>query len=160
MGLSVTVYENVQITDSEDFDFCAYVIDDSWKCKIENLKYGAKYTGYAINNFSYSYRAHGFFRAYLLKIAGREDLIKPDGRVDYEKLYSEKSDNIPFFDLIDFADNEGCLDWDFAKKILKDFESYAGKRIHEEDVYMYNVYSRWHKAFKLASECNGVICFS
>ena len=160
MGLSVTVYKNIKPCNDEDANFVAYVINDSWKWKIKNLGYGQAYKGDFIDNVGIDcgYGFHGLFRGFLLKIAGRQDLVGNDGKVDYDKIYKEKS--LPFFDLIDFADNEGCLDWEASEKILVDFELYSEKASQSDNAVMSERYVKWHDVFRAAVEHKGVIVFS
>ena len=45
MGLDVRTYGNIKLAENEDdYAFTAFVIDDSWKHKIKNLKDGKCYT--------------------------------------------------------------------------------------------------------------------
>lgn len=160
MGLSVTVYKNIKHCNDEDANFVAYVADKSWKWKVKNLIYNQAYKGDFIDNVGIDcgYGFHGLFRGFLLKIAGRPDLIGSDGKVEYEKIYKEKG--LPFFDLIDFADNEGCLDWEVAEKILVDFELYAEKASQSDNAVMSERYVKWHGVFRAAVDHKGVIVFS
>ena len=160
MGLSVTVYKNIKPCSDEDANFVAHAADECWKWKVKNLIYNQSYQGDYIENVGVdcSYGFHGLFRGFLLKIAGRPDLLRSDGTVNYDKIYKEEG--LPFFDLIDFADNEGCLDWEVAEKILVDFELYAEKASQSDNAVMSERYVKWHDVFRAAVEHKGVIEFS
>jgi hypothetical protein len=162
MGLSVSVYKNIKPCEKENANFVAYVSHASWEWKIKNLDYGQGYKGRSIHGVgvAYAYSYHGLFRGFLLGLAGRNDLILKDGKVDYDKIYGEKITNIPFFDFIDFADNGGCLDWDVSEKILKDFELHAEKANQSNKATMQEFYTQWHDIFKAAVEHKGVVEFS
>lgn len=156
MGLDVSVYQNIKETDNEsDADFTAFVIDENWKWKIKNLKDGANYTGDCVDNsISYAYSSHSQFRAMLLQLIGRTDLLKPDGRVNYELI----TDDVPFFAFIDFADNEGCLDFEVSEKIYADFAEWNGKAQQTLNGFDLRRYNEWMNAFDLARK-NGVVVF-
>lgn len=160
MGLSVSVYKNIKPCSDEDANFVAYVVDKSWKWKVKNLIYNQSYKGDRIDNVGvdYGYGFHGLFRGFLLSIAGRQDLLCEDGKVDYEKIYTENG--LPFFDLIDFADNEGCLDWEVSERILSDFDLYAEKAKKSDNYVMSERYAKWHDVFRAAVEHKGVVEFS
>ena len=160
MGLSVTVYKNIKPCSDEDADFVAYVCSTKWEWKVKNLTYGKSYKGDYVKKVGVdcSYGFHGLFRGFLLEIAGRPDLLCSDEKVDYDKIYKEKS--LPFFDLIDFADNEGCLDWEASEKILVDFELYSEKASQSDNAVMSERYVKWHDVFRAAVEHKGVIVFS
>jgi len=157
MGLSVRVYQNIKLANNnEDYDFEAYVIDKEWEFKIKNLEKGSVYTGKIVNrSISYSYSAHSRFRETLIKLIGRNDLLKSNNEIDWEKL----SKDIPFYDFINFADNEGVLDWEISDKIHNDFEKYKAKAIDFYSELEINRYLEWLKVFKLAKN-KGVVVFS
>lgn len=159
MGLAVYVYKDVKRTDVDyDVDFFAYVINESWKHKVKNLEYDKGYKGSDCFSFvSYSYRNHSRFREFLLKVISREDLLN-DGRIIWEKLVIEK--DLPFYDFINFADNEGCLDWEISGKIFKDFIKFKNNMLSTEaDVYFKNMYENWMETFEHGKEKGSVVVF-
>lgn len=159
MGLSVYVYKDVRRTDVEDdIDFYAYVISESWRYKVKNLEYDKGYKGSDYFSFvSYPYSTHSRFREFLLKVISREDLLS-DGRIIWDKLVLEK--DLPFYDFINFADNEGCLDWEINGKIFKDFIRFKGNMlIIEADIYFKNMYENWLETFKHGKEKGSVVVF-
>lgn len=156
MGLSINVYNNLKITDkNQDNSFEMYVIDESWKNKVKNFEYGKSYTGDLINNsLSYPYSSHNRFREALIRLIQRADLLDDAGYIKWNELPID----LPFIDLIDFADNEGCLDFEVAKNLYEDFEQWkldAEKYLSE---YELEVYKKWKQICKDASN-NGVIVF-
>lgn len=156
MGLSIKVYNNLKIADeNQDNSFEIYVIDESWKNKVKNFEYGKSYTGDLINDsLSYPYSSHGRFREALIRLIQREDLLDAEGRIKWNELPSD----LPFIDLICFADNEGCLDFEVAKNLFEDFEQWkldAEKYLSE---YELEIYKKWKQICKDASN-NGVIVF-
>lgn len=162
MGLWVSVFKDIkETTNVDEYDFIAYVIDENWKYKIKNLKedgyYEGKRTGSEVN---YSYSTHNRFREHLLQIIGRNDLLLKDGKIDWVQL--EKETEIPFYELINFADNEGCLDFEISNILYKNFIEWRDKAIKyfEKDDYFASKYLDWVNVFKDGKETNNVVVFS
>lgn len=160
MGLDVTVYKNIKKSNIKDYNFQAYVIDKAWEYKIKNLEINSYYKGIVCNcGVSYAYSSHNRFREELLKIIKREDLLLLNGRIDWELL--EKEDKLYFYDFINFADNEGCLDWDISKKLYNDFEKWKKQAM----MHFYgkwfekNIYIDWLNIFKFGKHKNSVVVF-
>lgn len=128
MGLDVSVYRNIKkCTNEEDYCFTAHVIDEQWNYKIKNLKKDADYSGLECDaSVSYGYGSHSSFRRLLLEIIGRKDLINDD-EIKWEEL--SKETEMPFYELINFADNEGCLDWEISEKLYEEFVFWKVKAI-------------------------------
>lgn len=111
MGLTIRVYNNVSLVPegAEDYDFWCYVVVEKWRWKVKNLNYNRCYNGDVdYNGISYSYSYHAFFRGCLLNLIGMSEYVNKIGQPNWSKLESKKK--YPFEELIDFADNEGCLD--------------------------------------------------
>lgn len=158
MGLDVRVYGNVKSAESDsDYSFKAFVISDSWKYKIKNLKENTYYDGDCIfRGISYGYSYHSRFREILVRLIDRIDLLKTNGEINWSELPS----GISFHDFIDFADNEGCLDWEISEIIYLDFEKYNEKAKVELDTRTYSVYATWMKTFESAKNNRGVVVFT
>lgn len=156
MGLDVKTYGNIKLTENqEEVVFTAYVIDEAWEWKIKHLQNGKSYTGDMIyRGVSYPYSAHNRFREKLVKLVGREDLLDDMGKIKWDELPPET----PFYDFIDFADNEGCLDWEVSNTIYSDFEKYNDKAKLEMNEYDYSRYETWLETFKSAKN-DGVVVF-
>jgi len=67
--------------------------------------------------------------------------------------------NIPFYDFIDFADNEGVLDWEISNKIYNNFKKFKGKANDFYSGFSLTRYLEWLNVFELAKD-NGVVVFS
>jgi len=87
-------------------------------------------------------------------IIDRKDLLDGEGKIIWKKLPK----NIPFNDFIDFADNEGCLDWEVSKKLYGDFKNHNKKAKEIMGAYWYEQYELWMNTFKVAKN-NGVVVF-
>lgn len=157
MGLDVKTYGNIKLAENEeDADFTAFVIDEDWKHKIKNLQDGKAYNGDVIfRGVSYPYSAHNIFREKLVKLVGREELLDSKGKIKWNELPAD----IPFYDLIYFADNEGCLDWEVSNTIYSDFEKFNEKAKLEMNEDDYSKYETWLETFKSAKN-DGVVVFS
>jgi hypothetical protein len=83
-----------------------------------------------------SYGTYSLWRACLLHLV-RPDLVLPEGeqaknggRSYYPAVYEmddQEFQQIPFAELIDFADNEGTYGPEVAAELLKDFREYADR---------------------------------
>lgn len=156
MGLDVSVYKNIKLAkNEEESDFQAYVSDDNWKRKIKNLQEDAYYVGDMAKVISYAYSSHNRFREQLIKLIGRADLLDNEGHIKWNEL----PEDLPFINFIDFADNEGCLDWEVSKTIYDDFAKYKEKAENELNQYELGNYLKWLSAFDM-SRNNGVVVFS
>ena len=148
MGLNVLVFHNVEVTDDiENSDFKAYVLDEDWRPRIKNLEIGKYYKGIiSFAEISYPYSSHNRFREKLIKLIDREDLLDENGHIIWDNI----TDDIPFYELIDFADNEGCLDWETSEILYKDFVQYEPKASKEMNDHEYLLYDYWLKTFAVA----------
>jgi hypothetical protein len=156
MGLAVAVYTNIKKSDEEQADFKAYVIDDEWKFKIKNLKDGGYYTGDKIYSDSlYSCSTHNRFREALISLIGRDDLLDDNGKIKWNYL----PNNIPFYDFINFADNQGCLDFEINQIIYNDFEKFKNIAKEYDNHYIKMYYERWLDIFIFGKEKGNVIEF-
>jgi hypothetical protein len=157
MGLLVKVYQNIkEASDKEDYCFDAYVISEEWNYKIKNLKNRGLYDGDCVfKGISYPCTSHNRFREQLVKLIDRMDLIKPDGTIDWDNLKPD----MPFYDFIDFADNEGCLDFEVSEKIYQSFKEWEVKAQFLLTGWVLDKYNEWLQAFDLSRQ-NGVMVFS
>lgn len=156
MGLLVRVYGNIRVTkDEDDYSFIAYVDGESWRYKIKNLEEDKYYKGDVIyEGVDYPYSAHCRFREILLELVSREDLIGDNGI-----LWAKITSDVPFGELIDFSDLDGCLDWEISGVIYSDFKKYDEKAKSELDEEVYKIYQIWENTFKIAFENKGVVVF-
>ena len=81
-------------------------------------------------------------------------------RDDLRQQFNHATDpDRPFYELIWFADNEGCIGPDAARDLLADFEQHAGRyapAAHEQ--YFREKYADWTRAFRLAAQ-SGLVDF-
>lgn len=134
--------------------------DDSWKYKIKNLEYDAYYSGdYSRCGVSYPYSKHNRFRETLIKIIDRLDLLNDHGEIIWSKLVTET--DLPFYDLINFSDCEGCLDWSISEILYHDFIEYKDKAIEylNNNYYSTLYYLEWLEVFDKGRIINSVVVF-
>jgi hypothetical protein len=62
----------------------------------------------------------------------------------------------PFYELINFFDNEGTLGPVVAAKLAKDFADHRSKAEQVEDVFFVESYREWDKAFQMAAKQGAV----
>ena len=68
-------------------------------------------------------------------------------------------DKTPFYEFIDFADNEGCIDWETSERIYNSFKEYEGKaKEFYTNEYDLSNYMKWLDIFENAKD-NGVVVF-
>ena len=67
---------------------------------------------------------------------------------------SDKWKHTPFYGLINFADNEGCIGPVWSKRLAEEFENGRLRFAQHPDVdqYSLDLYDKWSKAFELAAD--------
>lgn len=161
MGLSVCIYKNIELANEENYDFEAFVIDKNWEYKIKNLENHGLYKGDLCNiRVSYAYSSHGRFRESLVRLISRDDLLIKGKQlvINWQKL--EKEIKMPFYELINFADNEGCLDFEISQKLYNNFVEWKDKAMdfYSHDEYYKNKYCEWLNIFEKGKD-KGVVVF-
>lgn len=157
MGLSIKIYQNYSETeDEENCDFKAFVITEEWNDRIKNLKIGGLYKAEKMTRtISYPCSYHNDFRRLLCKMLGFEenDWLGEDSKINADT---------PFFEFFEFADNEGCMDFETSQELYKDFLMYLSqffKLYQDLGGYVLDTYNLWLHTFELGKE-NGVVVYS
>jgi len=157
MGLSVSVYKDLVLSNEDEGDFYVEQITPEWDWKIKNLVKGAWYkAGFYKEALDYAYSSHLKFRKELLKLIGRQKLIHP---YTDDIVWGLIPKDMPFEPLINFADNEGVLDWEVCTTLYNTFVGYLPLATQSLDAYYLERYENWLLAFELAKD-NGAIVFS
>lgn len=68
----------------------------------------------------------------------------------------DKFRGLPFFELVNFADNEGTIGPVVAAKLAHDFESFRAHDVFPNDAWMRETYWRMHEAFEMAADGGAV----
>jgi len=127
MGLDITFYDEIHVLDHEVEDDCyddhlvAYKFPDHFPVTQRDFyrdEFCFEHTGVSYH-WSSSYGGYGRLREQLSCVGGYllEDILELP---ETPEAYAE----IPFAELIHFADNEGIYGYDVAQKLLRDFEQY------------------------------------
>jgi hypothetical protein len=162
MGLDIIVYTKITPagTDNNDIYICS---NNAFPGRSKPFEDGF-YTYEAEHHFSLgSYISYGMFREWLAEIAGYPP---SDAPTKYPRCYTVWSlKEGPFWELINFADNEGWIGTDACRKLAADFDKYADKLVGTSvtetatfETWNRVVGRRVHKACVLASD-NGAIQF-
>lgn len=106
-----------------------------------------------------SYSGYGEWREELAKLAGYPAVSH---RSYWEKepqlLHAAgawERDGGPFWELINFADNEGVIGALVSAKLAKDFNAFQTKA-NEVGGWFLRKYNEWRQAFELAADCGAV----
>lgn len=163
MGLDVTAYSNLTPIGQHTHDWCQ---EDDHVVAFAYSNFTASFRGLPVlrtdEQFIYggcyahtgttethkfqagSYSGYNAWRGHL------RAQFNPDTRPDQ-----------PFYELIWFADNEGCIGPDAARDLLADFREHAAAyRVPDDDVqgWYREKYEAWTRACDLAADC-GLIRF-
>lgn len=162
MGLDITAYSKMQqIRDPKDDDeqdeywdaghvraFWYGGMDHSGRGLLPDAWYAETDETQAHGFRAGSYSGYNHWRAGLAEFIGH--------KVDH---YFESGDTtLPFYELINFADNEGSIGPDAAADLLKDFQTHRTKYRAAHDQYDNDRYDDWMRACELAAD-SGMICF-
>ena len=154
MGVSIRVYTDIKETNEEESDFRAFTLE-GFEDRIKNLKFNSYYKGKYEGTFiSYPCSSHNIFRQNLAIL-----IDKPKGfwyEYDYHTYRINK--NVPFYELFEFADNEGCIDYESSEELYKDFNHYKNIAKDQLSNEIFEYYEEWLNIFSIARN-KGVVVF-
>lgn len=184
MGLDITAYSHLEYVGVHEFDpelnegepgpYCYYdghVTAHAYDCfpasfkgiplldRPEGFYENALFGGcYATTDKTETHR----FRAgsYSGYNAWRSDLARqfnPAPIANLREGMQEPDPNLPFYELIWFADNEGCIGPEAAAELLVDFGEHANE-YEPATGYFRDLYTDWTRAFELAAQ-SGLVDF-
>lgn len=159
MGLDVYAYKAVKRTEMSDDDFFEKEPDKHIYLMVHpefpghaNPLSSGVYSWEEVFCFGQAYSAHTRFRNNLAKLAGYEPFGKSELRHFAGAILDEVKEG-PFWELINFADNEGVIGTDFCKKLAKDFDDFQEKAESvQDDIEFRTRYHRWRQACHLAAQ--------
>jgi hypothetical protein len=99
-----------------------------------------------------SYSGYGEWRSELCSMANK---VGPDYLWNTRSL--QRTRTMPFYDLIDFADNEGVIGSIAATRLVPAFSTFMAMAELKE-AWFFEKYQQWHRACVLAAD-NGFIYF-
>lgn len=100
-----------------------------------------------------SYTGYGAWRNLLCEMANE---------MSEGELWARADPSLHFYELIDFADDKGTLDYKVCERLLKDFDAFdqKAKSLDNEDLdWFYEAYKLWHEAVRKVVEAKGVLSF-
>ena len=157
MGLFITAYKNIRPATADEilagqWSFFATVADKDFAVNIELLEKQVYYMGEKTALVDmYSYRAFNDFRRYLAKsFIG----VPAENIWRSPRAYPQ---DLPFFRLINFADNEGVMDWGTMRILKQDFERYAQTMLNDTQFGFHHYLESWLELTALASDENCAI---
>lgn len=101
-----------------------------------------------------SYSGYSGFRETLAKIAGYDQEVGPHGRLTYCAA-CWRGEKGPFWQMINFADNEGVIGTEACKSLARDFKKYL-ENASREDEWFFTCYKRLMAGVEMAAQ-NGAL---
>lgn len=180
MGLDITAYKNLKKVKNPRLDEDGYPenYDTEWKPGA-SMEWSEKYfkgRGEGIEPQSVytwedkigfragSYSGYGWWRSKLNDFSKTiYDSVKAEVDKNGNVGLVIGTKDVPFIELINFADNEGVIAYVVAKKLYKDFQDNKNKaeefsKTFDDGNYWLEKYEAWEEAFEYASQ-NGAVDF-
>lgn len=166
MGLDITAYRGLTLdpdaTDEDDYTTHLDVYPNPHFPGREAPLGKGRYRFKESTSFrAGSYSGYNQWREWLATIAGYAPVSDNEHGAGNYKTHSAgawAATEGPFWELINFADNEGTIGTDAAKKLAKDFADYADKALDGAGGWYAQMYEQWRAAFEMASD-NGAVDF-
>lgn len=162
MGLAVTAYKKIRIVenDLDDEDLLRILVNPAFPGRADDLVDGATYD-YAdsMRGWSAPYSSYGEWRNQLAALAGYPAVDHADGRRGVRKLHTAGAwamNGGPFWELINFADNEGCIGAVVSAKLARDFAEHQSKADAHSDPWFRERYAQWRSVFEFAADGGAV----
>lgn len=162
MGLDITAYRGLKPAPAAELDADGYPVDyqshmkpgagfawseKTWPGRCPELVEGTVYSSTEQLAFrAGSYSGYNDWRSWLAKLAGFS------GAGDF---WDRATETEPFYELINFADNEGIIGAAAAAELAKDFAEYetrARETSEGSDDWQLVVYGLWLKACEMAAD--------
>ncbi len=159
MGLDITAYSKLVPAPNAELDRDGYPVDwnshfnahkgvlafteENWPGRSGGIAPGVYTFGEALRFRAGSYGGYN---------AWRRDLTQLAGYASIDAVWSDAVTEGPFYELINFADNEGVIGAAVSAKLAKDFAEYAERAEAFPDLWFVASYQNWRKAFELAAD--------
>jgi hypothetical protein len=102
-----------------------------------------------VYHLQYLYGSHSAFRNTLCVIIGMED-----------GAWLNPNPDLPFYELFDFSDCEGSIDFETSEKLYNDFkDNYELAKEKLSNSYEFTSYETWLKIFELGKQRKSVVRF-
>lgn len=168
MGLDITAYKGLTKVDGKarkDFDYAhgevVFYHNKDFKGRFEGLDEEAVYNFTDSMGFrAGSYSGYSTWREQLAELAGYP--ATPYTGFGEEQIRHDsgawKATEGPFWELINFADNEGTIGPVVSAKLAQDFAKFRDAAMNHPDEWFREKYKDWQEAFEMASD-NGAVDF-
>lgn len=167
MGLDITAYRQVSLADNfakdadgspVDWDRYFHVYHSPhFPGRAEPLVDGGWYEFEEELSFcTGSYGAYGAWRDALAQLAGY--LPHPAAQRHRHAEGAWMAQSGPFWELINFADNEGTIGSVVAAKLATDFAEFEDRAMRSSEPWFYQLYRQWRAAFEMAAD-DGAVSF-
>jgi hypothetical protein len=156
MGLDITAISHAARVEGCHAEDCSLehhkvYVNPAFPERADGLPDGSCWTARGLDRFDFragSYSGYNYWRDSLSKMA----LGVPSSDVFGNEAYRGK----PFYELIDFADNEGTIGSATSKKLHADFMGHMEQArqfaIAQGVDYFYEKFLEWEKAFAMAAD--------
>lgn len=169
MGLDITAYSRLKPVGKHTDDWCEESYDDNFnRVHVQAFAYSdfpQSFRGIPILGTKATFIQGGCFavteetktHAFRAGSYGGYNHWRADLQKQFNPMRNEAG---PFYELIWFADNEGCIGPDAAKDLLADFREHADRYDPgtEHPDYFRQKYQDWTTAFELAAD-GGLVDF-
>lgn len=155
MGLSVSAYKKISKVDvtNDDGERLGYLrawVNPDFPGRADEIEHRAWYAYEdSCKGISRSYGGYGDWRNQLAELAGWP--TKPGAKRSHAESAWE-AESGPFWELINFADNEGVIGAAVSAKLAKDFAAYQEKADAHPDQFFRAGYADMRRAFELAAD--------
>ena len=163
MGLDITAYSRLHEVERDNEYVKEFLEHGHWfeihdaVLQWQNKEFPGRANGLKAGVYSFcdqlSFRA-GSYGGYN---EWRDQLANMIGWENAEDYWKDAKPGEPFYDLINFADNEGTIGSEAAAKLARDFVAYD-KDAALLDSGFYHSYRLWRMAFTIAAD-NGAVDF-
>lgn len=161
MGLDVTAYRKVRLVanDPSNEDLFRALVNPQFPGRADDLQDGGAYEYEdTMRGWSASCSTYGEWRNELAKLAGYPERLHV-GHRGPRLLHSAgawESSGGPFWELINFADNEGCIGADVSAKLATEFAEFQAKAEAHRDPWFRSMYDLWRAVFEFAADGGAV----
>lgn len=170
MGLDISAYRGltkldvVFNSDGELLDAATHLpITEYFKAYVNSdfpgrenwIEHGAVYSfTYHERVFSRSYSGYSRWRETLSKVAGYPPVHLGNGKFSHAAAAWENlvEPDAPFYELINFADNEGVIGPETAARLLRDFRAFDGRAKDTTDDDFYEGYCDMRRGLEIAAD--------
>ena len=163
MGLDISAHAGIKPIKCDDYPDCDHlrpIVLSNFSGRSDGLDAEKCYEAVESEHCaSFSYGGYSVWRDRLAELAGYEPVRDSEYGMEYA-AGAWASTGGPFWELINFADNEGTIGGEVCTKLVKDFAEYDERAKAVDDLYhpsyFYEKYSQVRRAFELGARSGAV----